>query len=360
MSNHSYGSPGGWEWQGGWQHFGYERFGSTASRRDASTASSATPTRSGRSPRATRTARPGERTEEDPRLDCGDGIDCLAATSVEERDHRRSIADAGVDEETGVWTVEPMGMSSRGPADDGRIKPDVAALGRDVLSTNGGGTMLHAEQRHEHGLPARPERAALLVELHHRYTGGATPTADWMRRCSSTPRAPRGRQQPTPALGHGLLDVAAAAALAQEDLSGQRALIDRPEFGRRTRRITYALDVEAGAPLVVTASWTDPTGLVNSGADDDPAPALVVDLDVVLEAPDGTLHYPWRFERDGRTATAQNDGPNRADNVERIVVTDPQAGTWSAFITAEVSPRCSPSPTSRRSSMSSATGSSTC
>ena len=339
VSNHSYGSPGGWEWQGGWQHFGYERFGKygiEARRLDRVIRDTdaiwliAAGNENGQGP--------GERTEEDPRLDCGDGIDCLAATSLSKNAIIvAGIADAGVDEETGVWTVEPMGMSSRGPADDGRIKPDVAALGRDVLSTNGGGTDRYTRNSGTSmASPGAAGAAALLVELHHRYTGGATPTADWMRALLvHTARSPEGGGQPTPALGHGLLDVAAAAALAQEDLSGQRALIDRPEFGRRTRRITYALDVEAGAPLVVTASWTDPTGLVNSGDDDDPAPALVVDLDLVLEAPDGTLHYPWRFERNGRTATAQNDGPNRADNVERVVVTDPQAGTWSAFITAE-------------------------
>lgn len=339
VSNHSYGSPGGWEWVGGWEHFGYERFGKyeiDARRLD-------------RVVRETdaiwviaagneNNQGPGERSEDDPRLDCGDGIDCLASNSVAKNAIIvAGISDAGVDEETGRWTATPMGMSSRGPTDDGRIKPDVAALGSDVLSTTSGGSARYTRNSGTSmASPAAAGAAALLVELHHRHTGGATPSADWIRALFvHSARSPAGEGQPTPALGHGVLDVEAAAQIAQESLRGGRPLIARPEYGRRTRRIVYTLDVQAPGPLVTTMAWTDPTGLVNTGGDDDPTRALVVDLDMVLEAPDGSLHHPWRFERDGRRVEPRNDAPNRADNVERIVVSEPEQGTWTLRVTSE-------------------------
>jgi hypothetical protein len=78
---------------------------------------------------------------------------------------------------------------------------------------------------------------------------------------------------------------------------------------------------ESSEPLRVTAAWTDPPG--------DPlaAHALVNDVDLRLVSPSAFVHLPWVLDPDHPSADAAR-GINTVDNVEQVVVADPEPGTW--------------------------------
>jgi hypothetical protein len=80
-----------------------------------------------------------------------------------------------------------------------------------------------------------------------------------------------------------------------------------------------------GGDARVTLAWTDPAG------DPAAASALVNNLDLVLIAPDGTLHYPWILDP-ANPASAATTGVNNRDNVEQVLVSNALTGTWTARV----------------------------
>jgi hypothetical protein len=89
----------------------------------------------------------------------------------------------------------------------------------------------------------------------------------------------------------------------------------------------YRLEAN-GQPIRVTIAWTDPAGNPNMGGLNDSAPALIDDLDLELNAPDGTLHYPYSLDLLNPLSPARHDRPNRVDNVEEVETTSTQ-GFWT-------------------------------
>jgi len=336
VSNHSYGPNSGWLYNGSWRHTGTWWFGryNDASRqldevvRDTGTIIVMAAGNEGYEG-------PGGLGPDDPPLDCFDGVDCLGGLALA----KNVIAVASIDGTTrdaalGYDVPVASRFTSRGPTDDGRVKPDVAMLGRDVLSSTAGSTTSSARYSGTSmASPGVSGAIALLVELVQDRTGGRTPPADEMRAVLvQTAVSPLANGAPTPAMGHGMVDVAAAAALYDETLSGRGQHVARGTLDADTPHAELTVETDGESPLVATLSWIDAPGVANTRAEDDPTPALVVDLDVVLIAPDGTRHYPWRYDRVGRAVSTHADAPNRVDTVERVVVPDPAAGRWTVRI----------------------------
>ena len=230
-------------------------------------------------------------------------------------------------------------FSSRGPADDGRTKPDVAAPGTDIASLRSraasstgwgvvpgttnyiylGGTSMAAPlasgaaaqirqwARLRHGIES-PSAALLKAAM----AGGARSLAPGQYGGGDTPEIP---PRPSATEGHGLVDVAAtilpgdgAVAVMHEGLS---PLATGDEAA-------YAFDVPTpGLPITAALAWSDAPALPGS------SPTLVNDLDLRLVAPDGTVHMPA-------------GAPNRIDNIERIDIPASVAvtGRWTAVVSA--------------------------
>ncbi len=223
-------------------------------------------------------------------------------------------------------------FSSAGPADDGRIKPDIVANGVGVYSTvadhdaayeggwsgtsmaapNTSGTLglllNHWRNEYGGGAPNDPLASTLkALVIHTAGEAGATPGPDYEH-------------------GWGVLDAVAAADHITLDQTEPLAIQERTLAQGETYELE--LDPTPGAPeLRVTCVWTDPPGAEAPWALDPITPALVNDLDVRLfrlDAPD--VHYPWRLNRNDPAAPATNFDDNDVDNVEQIVVPAPPAG----------------------------------
>jgi subtilisin family serine protease len=221
--------------------------------------------------------------------------------------------------------------SSWGPADDGRVKPDLVAAGRNWVIQNGVRSEVEGTA---FATPTVAGLAALLIEL-FRSTFNRQPTSAEVKALLIHTARDAGQPGPDPQFGWGAVDALAAGdTLTAERDAGRRFFFGEIQEGSTN---SYVYVRREGGPrrIRVTLVWTDPPGPANRGGLDDRTPALVNDLDLELEAPSGTLFYPYSMNSRDPLQPASSLSPNKVDNVEVIDVfndevetDDLQRGEW--------------------------------
>jgi serine protease AprX len=243
-------------------------------------------------------------------------------------------------------------FSSRGPTQDGRIKPDLAAPGTNILSVRS-----RAVNSSSHGWGPAPVEALRDSYMFNGGTSMATPlvtgAAALVRQYLRTVKR---RRRPSAALikatlihaarfrpnrfstagntdgpgpdgaqGWGHLDLA-------EDLLPLEPVQVRWYDHRRGvntgQSWRWACSVvDASAPLEFTLTWTDYPGTPGH------APNLVNDLDLVITTPSGKSCF-------GNSSISDAEPrPDRTNNVERIVILQPELGRYSIRVRAYNVPR---------------------
>ncbi|MFQ5500737.1 MAG: S8 family serine peptidase [Phycisphaerae bacterium] len=88
------------------------------------------------------------------------------------------------------------------------------------------------------------------------------------------------------------------------------------------------VDIVAGDPeLKVTLAWDDPPGTPNV------SPALVNDLDLRVTSPSGVQHFPWTLGGLANpSAPAVRTLEDHINNIEQVLVDNPEAGTWTVEV----------------------------
>lgn len=224
-----------------------------------------------------------------------------------------------------------VAFSSRGPTQDGRVKPDVCAPGTFVLSTRS--TQIAANNKAWAAFPSSPL---------YFYMGGtsmATPlTAGAVAIVRECLRKSHGLRQPTAALLKAAL-ILGCQRLRGEGLTG--ALLDNAQgFGR------VNLDAVLAPKRPSSAAFHDITRGLRTGEvrqfnlvvksrkvplrvvlaySDYPGPALVNNLNLIVTAPDRSRHLGNQPARNALDLDTKN-------NVEVIHVRRPIPGTWKIEI----------------------------
>jgi len=237
-------------------------------------------------------------------------------------------------------------FSSRGPAADGRIKPEVVAPGEYVVGPMTGMYMygwltpdpvqgLHAWVS---GTSMATPQVAGAAALWQSILGGLSPSA-------------------TKALIVNSASWMGYDPLADSDGNGNPDLYDigfgRVDFYDFLVYPTWSLFVcdecinigtgwavettfevtDPSVPLKVTIAWSDPPQWAPVAPD---APVLINDFDLKVIAPDGTVYMgndltpPYDDDRDG------------LNNVERVVIDSPQAGVYKIVVYAYYTPSGDP------------------
>ncbi len=217
-------------------------------------------------------------------------------------------------------------FSSCGPADDGRIKPDIVANGVGLTSTYSttddsyaslSGTSMSA--------PATTGSLALLVEHYENINSpGAQMRAATLKALVLHTADEAGSfDGPDYEFGWGLLNTQSAAAKITEDQNtdviSELVLANGETF---TREITTT----GTSPIRVTVVWTDPPGTPPAPSLDPADAMLVNDLDLRITESTNT-HYPWKLDKDNPEDAATHVGENDVDNVEIIDIASPLTAT---------------------------------
>ena len=220
-------------------------------------------------------------------------------------------------------------FSSWGPTDDGRIKPDLVTDGVNVLScistTNDAYAVFSGTSMSS---PAAAGSSFLLQDYYARLHAGsfmrsATLKGILIHTADEAGIAPGPDYQ----FGWGLVNMQKAASVITSDTMAanpdqkifQNNLISGSSF-------TLPIVASGKGPLVATISWTDPPGTVDLvNILNNPAKKLINDLD--LRVTSGTTTYmPWTLDR-LHPWNAASTGDDTLNNVEKIVINNPVPGT---------------------------------
>lgn len=205
--------------------------------------------------------------------------------------------------------------SSFGPVADGRVKPEISAMGTNVLSTytplNNYGTISGTSM----ATPGVSGTLALLVERYKQLQANALPISSLIKAVTCNTAHDLGNPGPDYKFGFGRLNgLAAVKALEQS-----RYAINTITTGA-TNDIT--IPVPAGTvKLKVMLAWNDPAGTANAN------PALVNNLDLVVI--NGTVTtLPWKLNP-ASPATAATRGIDNVSNIEQVTLDNPAAGSYT-------------------------------
>ena len=251
------------------------------------------------------------------------------------------------DEISGAYDNTNQGVaafSSRGPCDDGRIKPDILAPGTDIISTrsrsttNTGWGVVSANTNYlwMGGTSMATPLTAGAVGLTRQWvttTGGITnPSGQLLKalllngaRNMSPGQYGTGSYREIPAVrpsnvqGWGHIDLYRTLQPATNQFL---ALIDTNSLSTgQTNVFTYAVTSGSTNPFIVTMAYADYWGTAGSGKQ------LINDLDLTVIKPGGATNYA-----NGRTSV------DATNNVEMIELTADEAGTYTVKVVARTVP----------------------
>ncbi|MCY7352407.1 MAG: S8 family serine peptidase [Cytophagaceae bacterium] len=225
------------------------------------------------------------------------------------------------DDFSGIRMTE---FSGWGPADDGRIKPDLVGVGVGITSSSAASD--EAYTIYTGTSVATPNVAGsllLLQELYARQNGKFMRAATLKGLVLHTAED-AGTPGPDYQFGWGLLNARRATDVLTN--ARQNHLLLESSL-RQGSAFTKEVIASGNAPLTVTISWTDPEGTLTplkSAYTNSLIPKLINDLDLRLS--DGTTEsLPWMLNP-LRPANAAQTGNNIRDNVEQILITNPKPG----------------------------------
>jgi len=214
------------------------------------------------------------------------------------------------------------GSSSRGPASDGRIKPDICAVGTSVTSTGPdniyftiSGTSMSC-----------PGVSGTIAQLYHAYrdlNGGADPDAALIKGAILNTGEDLGNTGPDFRFGWGRIN----ARLAYEILENNQYFEDQISQGATN---SHSINVPPGvSELRIMTYWTDYEGSTTA------ALALVNDINMEVTDPNAITHLPWVLDPTPNASalnTPATTGVDNLNNMEQVSITDPASGTYTIDI----------------------------
>ncbi|MEP7238773.1 MAG: S8 family serine peptidase, partial [Ferruginibacter sp.] len=213
----------------------------------------------------------------------------------------------------------PAVFTSRGPVNDGRLKPEIVATGINVYSTRhafgyerSNGTSMSS--------PIVAGVATLLNEQYRKSNAGAVPQAALIKAVLCNSAEDLGNPGPDFTFGFGNLNARRAA----EAIENNRFFISS------TTPLTNTITVPAGARrLKVMLYWADTAAAPNA------ATALINDLDLTVVAPGNITHQPLILNATPAGVNSNAvEGIDRINNIEQVIVDNPVAGNYDLNVSA--------------------------
>ena len=220
----------------------------------------------------------------------------------------------------GVYVIN--NGSSRGPVNDGRLKPEIVTGGTSIQSTypnNSYGSFTGTSQ----ASPATTGTLALLYERYRQLHGGADPTAALIKTIVCNSATDLGNPGPDFTYGFGMLN----ARVAVESMENNEYFTGAMSNGG-TATFTVS-GVPAGTQQVkILLYWQDTPAAAFSSV------ALVNDLDLTVKEPGGALHHPMILDPSpAHVKDNAVEGEDHLNNIEQVVINNPPAGDFTVTVT---------------------------
>ncbi|WP_413532799.1 S8 family peptidase [Empedobacter brevis] len=273
-----------------------------------------------------------------PNDNCSSGANCISLGSLAKNIivvGSVDVSEASDYKFTDNKQIVHSSYSSAGPRKDGAIKPDIVAVGTDVIApsyneatistkpnpyTIGSGTSYSA--------PKVTGVVGALTQLKRLMSGDKNFYfyADEIKvLLLHTTQEAGDFEGPDNKFGWGLMD-AKKAAETLVSIQNEEALFERNDkkTGENYERTFKA---KAGEDLKVTISWIDPAieNFKNTIKElsNDKTSKLVNDLDLrVIDMKTNEVFFPWKLDLSNPTGAAVK-GDNLVDNIEQIIIKSP-------------------------------------
>jgi len=266
-----------------------------------------------------------------------DGYDQGGYDTISGRGVAKNILTVGAVDDvlnyTSPSTVIMSSFSGWGPADDGRIKPDIVANGIDLTSSVGSGDSAYDTYSGTSMASPNTTGTLALLQQYYQSTHSNTPMRSATLKALVLHSADEAGDYPGPdyRFGWGLLNAEKAAERIKEDsvsnVIDEQVLNNGSTYERNITLSSASLD-----PLKVTIVWTDPAGTPVAPALDPSDKMLVNDLDLSI-VKDGVTYYPWKLDKSNPSNAATQNSTNDVDNVEQVYIDVPEEGTYTVKVT---------------------------
>lgn len=230
--------------------------------------------------------------------------------------------------------VVKSSYSSAGPRKDGAIKPDISAVGTDMLiagySSPTSYTTYYSGAGTSYSAPVISGISGAITQLNRTITGNSSFTykSDEMKALLAHTANEAGvNPGPDVWYGWGFADASKAAQLVI-DKKNNKVIFERNSLtsGVKFIKEIYAI---ANEPIKATISWIDPAAVPFTTVGDlfnNNASRLVNDLDIkIIDTTNNNIYYPWKLDVNAPLAAAAK-ADNTVDNIEQVLIENPIAG----------------------------------
>lgn len=227
------------------------------------------------------------------------------------------------------FTDNISSSSSRGPAADGRLKPDISAKGSSVYSTI---------ENYNYGFKSGtsmscPGVTGILAQLYHAYkdhNGGANPNSALIKAIALNTAEDLGNPGPDYIFGWGRINAKEAYKVIENN-NYMDSVISNGDS------ISHLLNIPNNVSRIkIMLYWKDPAASVSSVFD------LVNDLDLKVIDPSASLHLPLVLDPTPNSTTLNfpaNPGIDNLNNMEQVVIDQPSTGSYEIKINGTMIPQ---------------------
>ncbi len=213
-------------------------------------------------------------------------------------------------------------FTSWGPTDDGRIKPDVVAVGVSVKSTNSSDTY-ESLSGTSMATPVVSGIVALIYQDFHQIFN-RDPLPSTVKALLIHTAADINNTGPDYHTGYGLVNATKAIEKLREDNYTNVIIEDNVTQGTNN---TFTIAVPNGqTELKITLVWDD------YPADPAAAATLVNDLDLLVYNASGWRLYPWTLNNTNPAGSAVQSEKDSTNNVEQVYISAPASGAWTVTV----------------------------
>jgi hypothetical protein len=261
-----------------------------------------------------------------------DGYDCLDHCAIA----KNVIAVGAVNDIPNGYSspsdVVMTSFSNWGPADDGRIKPDLVANGAGLYSCyNTSNTAYLTASGTSMASPNLSGSLNILIHHYEATHSGTTPLASTMKAVLIQTADEAGANPgPDYVFGWGLMNTLKAANLIVADSANPFFI--REDFLSNGQQDTLYFTSDGASPIRVSLAWTDPPATPPSPSLNPTTLMLVNDLDLRLRHMESSTTYLPYVLNPSNPSGAAATGDNVWDNAEQIHVASPSSGHYMVTV----------------------------